>query len=73
MNIIEIFTEWKEWESIMHWFVFLFILFIFYKLYLNPKEFNITNMLLITIILVIDTLIHQNINIRNNVKPTYSL
>jgi hypothetical protein len=39
----------------------IFILYIIYLFFINKKERTLTNILLFTIIISIDTLIHQNI------------
>ena len=72
MNILHKFYEWRNWEGIMHNFLFILILYILYKFITNSKERTLTNILLFTIIVGIDTLLHQNINIRNN-KTTHYL
>lgn len=65
------FFEWANWEGIMHSVLLLLILYIMYMLFNNTEERTITNLLLFTIIIAIDTLIHQNINIRNNKTTNY--
>lgn len=71
MNILHKFYEWKNWEGIMHIFLFILILYILYKFITNSKERTLTNILLFTIIVGIDTLLHQNINTRNNKTTRY--
>ena len=65
------FYEWSNWEGIMHNLLFLLIIYITYLLVVNKKERTLTNILLFTIIISIDTLIHQNINIRNHKVTNY--
>ena len=65
------FYEWSIWEGIMHNLLFLLIIYITYLLVVNKKERTLTNILLFTIIISIDTLIHQNINIRNHATTSY--
>ncbi len=72
-NILKKFYEWAEWESIMHSILLLLIFYILFLFYKNKDAMNVTNLLLLSIVLAIDTLIHQNINIRNNKTPTYLL
>ncbi len=72
-NILQTFYEWPEWESIMHSLLFLLTMYILFMMYVNRKEITVTNMLLFAIIISIDILVHQNINNRNNRKPTYLL
>lgn len=70
-NTLKNFYEWTKWEGIMHNILLLFIIYIIYLFFVNKKERNLTNILLFTIIISIDTLIHQNINIRNNKTTSY--
>ena len=65
------FYEWVEWESIMHTLLFILIIYVLQKMYRNPAELTTTNILLLTVVLSVDLLVHQNINIRNNNEPTY--
>ena len=69
--ILKNFYEWPQWESISHSILLLLTVYILYKSY--NKGMNVTDMLLLAIVIGIDTLIHQNINKRNSVKPTYLL
>ena len=71
INTLKNFYEWTKWEGIMHNILLLFILYIIYLFFVNKKERTLTNILLFTIIISIDTLIHQNINIRNNKTTSY--
>ena len=66
------FYEWPKWEGIMHNFLLLLIIYIMYIFTSYKKNRTLTNLLLFTIIIAIDTLIHQNINIKNN-KNTNNL
>ena len=56
----------------MHHALLLLVLYILYLFVVTKSERTLPNILLFTIIIGIDTLIHQNINIRNN-KPTQYL
>lgn len=67
------FYEYKNWEGIMHHFLFGLIIYCIYIFFIDKKERNLNNILLFTIIIAIDTLLHQNINIRNNKKSNYLL
>lgn len=71
INTLKNFYEWTKWEGIMHNILLLFIIYIIYLFFVNKKERTLTNILLFTIIISIDTLIHQNINIRNNKTTSY--
>ena len=70
-NYIQKFYEWGKWEGIMHNILLLLLLYIIYLFIINKSDRTMTNILLFTIIIAIDTLIHQNINIKNNKKTVY--
>ena len=72
-NILKKFYEWSKWEGIMHNILLLLVIYILYIFFVNKKERTLLNILLftITIIISIDTLIHQNINIRNHKVTNY--
>ena len=70
-NTLKNFYEWTKWEGIMHNILLLLFIYIIYLFFVNKKERTLTNILLFTIIISIDTLIHQNINIRNNKTTSY--
>ena len=70
-NYIQKFYEWRKWEGIMHNILLLLLLYIIYLFIINKSDRTMTNILLFTIIIAIDTLIHQNINIKNNKKTIY--
>jgi len=65
-NILKKFYEWPKWEGIMHNILLLLVIYILYIFFVNKKERTLLNILLFTIIISINTLIHQNINIRNH-------
>ena len=71
LTILKNFYEWSKWEGIMHNLLFLLVIYIIYLFFVNKKERTLQNILLFTIIISIDTLIHQNINIRNRKTTTY--
>jgi len=70
-NTLKNFYEWPMWEGIMYNILLLLFIYIIYLFFVNKKERTLTNILLFTIIISIDTLIHQNINIRNNKTTPY--
>lgn len=70
-NYIKKFYEWEKWEGIMHNILLLFIIYIIYNFYLYKNNRTMTNILLFTIVVAIDTLIHQNINNKNNKITSY--
>jgi len=70
-ELLKKFYEWSKWEGIMHNVLLILIIYIIYLFIINKKERTITNILLFTIIISIDTLIHQNINIKNNQITKY--
>lgn len=55
----------------MHNILLLLVIYILYLFFVNKKERTLPNILLFTIIISIDTLIHQNINIRNHKNTNY--
>jgi uncharacterized membrane protein YfhO len=65
------FYEWSKWEGIAHNTLLLLVLYIIYRLIANKNDRSLPNILLFTIIIALDTLIHQNINIKNNKNTTY--
>jgi hypothetical protein len=68
---IQQFYEWGKWEGIMHNLLLILGIYVIYLFVAYPQNRTMPNILLATIAIAIDTLIHQNINIRNNIKPTY--
>jgi len=70
-NTLKNFYEWSKWEGIMHNILLLLVIYILYLFFVNKKERTLPNILLFTIIISIDTLIHQNINIRNHIDTNY--
>jgi len=65
------FYEWSKWEGIMHNILLLLVIYILYLFIVNKQERTLTNILLFTIIISIDTLLHQKINIRNRETTSY--
>ena len=63
--------EWSKWEGIMHNFLLFLVIYILYLFFVNKQERTLTNILLFTIIISIDLLIHQKINIRNHKETSY--
>lgn len=70
-ELLKHFYEWSKWEGIMHNILLLLIIYISYLFIINRKNRTLPNILLFTIIIAIDTLIHQNINIRNHKGTNY--
>jgi len=70
-GILKNFYEWSKWEGIMHNILLLLVIYILYLFCVNKQERTLTNILLFTIIISIDTLLHQNINIRNRKTTSY--
>ena len=70
-HILKNFYEWSNWEGIMHNILLLLLIYIMYIFFVNKQERTLTNILLFTIVISIDTLIHQNINIRNHKDTNY--
>ena len=65
------FYEWAKWEGLMHNLLLLLVIYVMYLFYVNKQERTLTNILLFTIIIAMDTVIHQIINIRNNKTTSY--
>jgi hypothetical protein len=65
------FYEWEKWEGLMHNMLLVLLIYILYVFMINKQERTLTNILLFTIVIGIDTLIHQLINIRNKKTVTY--
>ena len=65
-NYIKDFYEWNEWFVIMHTILLLLICYIIYSFITNKDQRKLSNILLFTIIIALDTIIHQNSNTKNN-------
>lgn len=65
------FYEWAKWEGVAHNSLLLLVLYIIYRFIYNKKDRTFPNILLFTIIIALDTIIHQTINIKNNKNTTY--
>ena len=72
-TILKNFYEWGKWEGLMHSILLLLLIYIIYVFFVNKKERTLTNILLFTIIISVDTLIHQIINIRNKQITSYNI
>jgi len=70
-TILKNFYEWSKWEGLMHNLLLLLIIYIMYLFYVNKPERTLQNLLLFTIIIAVDTVIHQIINIRNQQPTSY--
>ena len=68
---LKTFYEWEKWEGLMHNMLLFLFIYIIYIFVVNKQERTLTNILLFTIVIGIDTLIHQLINIRNKKTTTY--
>ena len=69
--LLKKFYEWPKWEAIMHHLLFLIVLVALFCLYQKKSNRTLTNILLLAIVIALDTLLHQNINTRNNSRPSY--
>lgn len=63
--------EWPELESISHIALAILYFYILFAFITDPNTRTLQNILLFAMITAIDTLIHQNINNRNNKYPQY--
>jgi uncharacterized membrane protein HdeD (DUF308 family) len=69
--MLKTFYEWEKWEGLMHNLLLLLVIYIMYLFFANKQERTLTNILLFTIIISMDTVIHQIINIRNQQTTSY--
>jgi hypothetical protein len=65
------FYEWEKWEGLMHNLLLILGIYIVYLFARDKQNRTMINILLFTIIIAIDTLIHQNLNIRNGKATSY--
>jgi len=65
------FYEWEKWPGIMHNILFLLLIYIIYIFIINKEERTLINILLFSIIIGIDIIIHQIINMRNKKTTSY--
>lgn len=64
--------EWKQWEGIMHHFLLILILYAMYVFITKPTERKLSNVLLFTIVVALDALLHHFINRKNNQATSYT-
>ena len=65
------FMEWPEWETLAHSGLAILYVYIFYKSITDPSVITFQNVLLFTIIIALDIIIHQNVNNRTQKYPQY--
>ena len=70
-NILKNFYEWPKWEGFMHNLLCILIIYSIYLFISNKENMTLTNILLFTIVVGIDTLIHHHINKKNKSKTEY--
>jgi hypothetical protein len=71
LQTLKNFYEWSKWEGLMHNLLLLLVIYIMYLFAVNKSERTLPNILLFTIIISVDTVIHQIINIRNQTTTSY--
>jgi len=71
LKTLKNFYEWAKWEGLMHNLLLLLVIYIMYLFVVNKQERTLPNILLFTIIISVDTVIHQIINIRNQNITSY--
>lgn len=71
IKAVKDFYEWEKWEGLTHNLLLLLVIYAMYALFVNKHERTLTNILLFTIIIAVDTVIHQIINIRNQKTTSY--
>ena len=64
LQTLKNFYEWSKWEGLMHNLLLLLVIYIMYLFAVNKSERTLPNILLFTIIISVDTVIHQIINNR---------
>ena len=65
--------EWPHWEGIMHHFLLALMLYALYVFYTQPAERKLCNVLLFTVVVAVDGLLHHFINRKNNVQTSYGV
>jgi len=68
---LKTFYEWSKWEGLLHSALLILTTYILITLFKVKKARKVSNLILLSIVLGIDILIHQNINIRNNANTHY--
>ena len=69
--VLSNFYEWNKWESIMHHLLLLLIIYIVFVFLVNKKSRNLTNIILFTIVVAIEVIIHHLINVKNKKRTEY--
>lgn len=64
-------TQHQHWEGISHYLLLALIIYVIYTFFTKKNSRTISNILLFTVVIAVDILIHQNINIRNNKITNY--
>ena len=65
--------EWPHWEGIMHHLALLLIVYALYCFVRTPSERKLTNILLLTIVFVLEALFHHFINRKNGLATSYGI
>jgi hypothetical protein len=65
------FYEWGKWEGISHHLLLVLFVYIIYIFASKKSSRTVTNILLLTIVVALETMIHQNMNIKNNKQTQY--
>ena len=71
MQTLQMLFEWPNWEGIMHIILCGLILYTSSLLITKSSSRTVTNLLLLSVAVGIDTMIHQNINRGNNTITGY--
>jgi hypothetical protein len=64
-TLVQNFFDWAHWETITHSMLCILTLYILYMLISNKNNRTFSNILLFTIIIALETLIHQNSNLHS--------
>ena len=69
--LLKQFFEFPRWEGIFHVIFALLLIYVIYAMCRYKKHRTVLNILLLSIACGIDVLIHQQVNIKNNVGTQY--
>ena len=65
------FYEWNKWEGIMHHCLLGLTLYVLYLFKCHKRDRTLPNILLFTILIGLETLLHHSINTRNQTSASY--
>ena len=62
------FIEWHRWTDIMHYLLFVLTVYVVFVVLTKKQERTTTNMLLLSILVGLEVVIHEMVNKRNREK-----